>query len=139
MKKQFIYHYMPSKLKFIYHKLFAPEFKGAMMKDFQTKKLSSNEVVQIFKDSECILDAPQAGQTGLTIRTIECLGAKRKIVTTNKDIKKYDFYNESNILVFDGSIDENNPFFTTPFIDVADDIYKKYSLREWLKYMLKGE
>ena len=139
MKKQFIYHYMPSKLKFIYHKLFAPEFKGATMDDFQTEKLSSNEVVQIFKDSACILDAPQAGQTGLTIRTIECLGAKRKLVTTNKDIKKYDFYNESNILVFDGSIDENNPFFTTPFVDVADNIYKKYSLREWLKYMLGGE
>lgn len=139
MPRQFIYHYMPSKFKFIYHKLLAPEFKGVKMSEFQTKKLSAKEVMQIFKDSECILDAPQAGQTGLTIRTIECLGAKRKMITTNKDIKKYDFYNESNILVFDGIIDNNSKFFTTQFVEINEQIYKKYSLREWLSFMLKGD
>ena len=129
---------MPSKLKYYYHKLLAPEFKNAKMNDFKTEKVPSNEVMNIFKASKCILDAPQAGQTGLTIRTIECLGAKRKMITTNKDIKKYDFYNESNILVFEGSIDKNSKFFTTPYVEVSDDVYKKYSLREWLSFMLKG-
>jgi hypothetical protein len=139
MSKQYIYHYMPSKLKYIYHKILAPEFKKAKMSDFKTKKLSSKEVMEIFKDSFCILDAPQAGQTGLTIRTIECLGAKRKMITTNNDIKKYDFYNDSNILVFDGEIDKKSDFFKTPFVELNDEIYKKYSLRAWLKYMLKGD
>ena len=139
MPRQFIYHYMPSKLKFIYHKLLSPEFKNTHISDFQTEKLSSDEVMQIFKESACILDAPQAGQTGLTIRTIECLGAKRKIITTNENIKKYDFYNESNILVFDGTIDENNTFFTTPFVGINEKIYNKYSLREWLKTVLTGD
>ena len=129
---------MPSKLKYYYHKLLAPEFKNAKMSDFKTEKVPSSEVMNIFKESKCILDAPQAGQTGLTIRTIECLGAKRKMITTNKDIKKYDFYNESNILVFEDSIDENSNFFTAPYVEVSDDIYKKYSLREWLSFMLKG-
>lgn len=138
MPRQYIYHYMPSKLKYYYHKLLAPEFKNAKMNDFKTEKVPSNEVMNIFKASKCILDAPQAGQTGLTIRTIECLGAKRKMITTNKDIKKYDFYNESNILVFEGSIDKNREFFTAPYAEVSDDIYKKYSLREWLSFMLKG-
>lgn len=139
MPKQFIYHYMPSKLKYYYHKLLAPEFKHAKMSDFKTEKVPSNEVMKIFKESMCILDAPQAGQTGLTIRTIECLGAKRKMITTNKDIKKYDFYNESNILVFEGSINKECKFFTSPYVEVSEDIYKKYSLREWLSFMLKGE
>ena len=94
--------------------------------------------MNIFRESKCILDAPQAGQTGLTIRTIECLGAKRKMITTNKYIKEYDFYNEANILVYDGSIDKDNKFFTTPYVEVQEDIYKKYSLREWLSFMLKG-
>ena len=53
-------------------------------------KVPASEVMKIFKESRCVLDAPQAGQTGLTIRTIECLGAKRKLITTNKDIVKYD-------------------------------------------------
>ena len=116
---------MPSKLKYIYHKIFAPEFKELSFSDFQTKKMSSNQVMKVISESQCILDAPQAGQTGLTIRTIECLGAKRKMITTNKDIKKYDFYNDSNILVFEGSIDKNSKFFTTPYVEVREDIYKK--------------
>lgn len=139
LPRQYIYHYMPSKLKFYYHKLLAPEFKHAKMNEFKTKKLSSDKVMEIFKESMCVLDAPQAGQTGLTIRTIECLGAKRKLITTNQDIKKYDFYNEANILVFDGSIDKNSDFFTTPYREIREDIYKKYSLREWLLFMIEGD
>ena len=89
----------------------------------------------LFK-SKCILDAPQAGQTGLTIRTIECLGAKRKLITTNSDIRNYDFYNESNILVFNESVDLDSVFFTSEYKDIPKDIYEKYSLRNWLKTML---
>lgn len=137
MKSQFIYHYMPSKLKYVYHKLLAPEFKSASLSDFSLEKIDSTELMKIFKESKCILDAPQGGQTGLTIRTIECLGARRKLITTNKDIVKYDFYNESNILVFDDGLDLNSDFFTTDYKTLDESIYKKYSLREWLQFMLK--
>ena len=92
--------------------------------------------MDIFKKSRCILDAPQAGQTGLTIRTIECLGAKRKLITTNTDIRYYDFYNESNILIFDDNVDVNSAFFTNDYQDIPEEIYEKYSLRSWLKTML---
>lgn len=139
MPKQFIYHYMPSKLKYFYHKLLAPEFKRARLDDFKMIKVPTDKVMDVFEKSKCVLDAPQAGQTGLTIRTIECLGAKRKLITTNKDIVKYDFYNKNNILVFDGAIDEKSDFFKLDYQDIEQGIYEKYSLREWLKYMLKGE
>lgn len=138
MPKQFIYHYMPSKIKYLYHKLLAPEFKNAKLNNFYFDKLQIENLIDVFKNSGCILDAPQSGQTGLTIRTIECLGAKRKLITTNEDIKKYDFYNENNILVFSDEINANDGFFTSPFVEIDEDIYLKYSLREWLKTILKG-
>ena len=133
---QLIYHYMPSKLKFLYHKFKDEEYKKAIYKEFETEKLSKNEMMDIIKKSRCILDAPQAGQTGLTIRTLECLGAKRKLITTNADIKNYDFYNEKNILVFDGNVDMESPFFTHDYEEIPLEIYKKYSLNSWLKTML---
>lgn len=136
MPKQFVYHYMPSKLKYIYHKITAPEYKKAKLNDFKMEKVPTEQMFEIFKQSRCILDAPQAGQTGLTIRTIECLGAKRKLITTNADIKNYDFYNEANVMIFDGAIDENSLFFTQPFVDISVQIYQKYSLRSWLSTML---
>mgnify|MGYP004466860567 FL=1 len=139
MPRQFIYHYMPSKLKFLYHKLLAPEFRNAKMSDFQTEKLDSKQMMKIIEESKCILDAPQAGQTGLTIRTIECLGAKRKLITTNADVKRYDFYDPDNILVFDGFINPDASFFEKPYKEVKANIYIGYSLRSWLKHMLNFE
>lgn len=136
LKKQFIYHYMPSILKYIFHKLTCSEFKNTKLKDFHFDKVSKDNMMRIFSESKCILDAPQAGQTGLTIRTIECLGAKRKLITTNKDIKNYDFYNEKNILIYDNTVDLKSVFFKTDYEEIPKNIYEKYSLRNWLKTLL---
>lgn len=134
--RKFICHYMPSKFKYIYHKILSPEYKGAKLRDFSMEKVPAEELMKIFEKSKCILDAPQAGQTGLTIRTVECLGAKRKLITTNTDIKFYDFYREENILIFDGTVDTNAPFFTENYVELPEEIYKKYALRNWLKTMI---
>lgn len=136
LPNQFIYHYMPSMLKYLYHKVNDKEFKKAKYKEFKKEKIASKDVIDIFEMSRCILDAPQAGQSGLTIRSIECLGARRKLITTNSDIRNYDFYNEINVLIFDGSIDPNAPFFTEDYMDIPESVYQKYSLRNWLKTML---
>lgn len=136
MPRQFIYHYMPSKLKYLYHRILSPEFRKAKYSDFKNEKVPASKLTDIFKNSKCILDAPQEGQNGLTIRTIECLGAKRKLITTNKDIVKYDFYNDKNILVFDGTIDENSVFFKCDYEPISEVVYKKYSLRSWINTLL---
>ena len=47
---------------------------------------------EIVTNSKCVLDSAQANQNGLTIRVIEMLGAKKKIITTNEDVVNYDFY-----------------------------------------------
>lgn len=137
LPRQFIYHYMPSKLKYAYHKLTAPEYKKARLNDFKMKKLTAEENAIIFQQSRCVLDSPQGGQTGLTIRTIECLGAKKKLVTANTDIVNYDFYREENILVVDnGKFNKNSKFFTEEYLELPEDIYKKYSLNNWLKTII---
>lgn len=137
--KQYIYHYIPSKLKFYYHKLLSKEYKNISLKDLHTQKVAKNELMKIFEQSKCILDAPQDGQDGLTIRTIECLGAKRKLITVNEDIKNYDFYCEENIYIFDNSkeVDKNSNFFTKPYKELDKEIYEKYSLKNWTKHILK--
>lgn len=138
LPRQFIYHYMPSRLKYIYHKLTAPEYKKAKLSDFKMEKLSAEKNAKIFKQSRCVLDSPQAGQTGLTIRSIECIGARKKLITANADIKNYDFYREENILVVDnGNFDKNSLFFTKEYRELPIDLYKKYSLNGWLNVCLE--
>jgi len=131
--KQFIYHYMPSKLKFFYHKLKNVEYKKAKLSDFKLDTLSKTKTMQIVKHSKCVLDSPQDNQDGATIRVIESLAAKVKLITTNKDLVNYDFYNPKNIYIYDGEFDFENEFFKEPYCDVDEKIYEKYSLRGFLK------
>ena len=135
--KQFIYFFFPSRIVYFYRKLINPEFKNAKYKEFNFVSLKGEKIEQLFRESRCILDSPQAGQNGLTIRTIEALGAKKKLITTNENIKVYDFYKEENIYIYNGNIDMENIFFKEAYVDIEKDIYEKYSIKNWLKEILK--
>lgn len=135
--KQFIFHFIPSKLKFFYHKLTSPQYKKAKLKDFNIEKLPKEKTMEIIKNSECVLDSPQDNQNGATIRVIECLAAKTKLITTNKDLVNYDFYNPKNIYIYDGEFDFDNVFFKESYENLPEEIYCKYSLREFLKEIFK--
>lgn len=135
-KKQFIYFFFPSKLVYIYRKLFNSEFKNAHLKEFHFKPLNDKTIDKLFSESSIILDAPQKDQTGLTIRVIEAMGAKKKIITTNSDVISYDFYRPENIYIYNGKIDFNDPFFNSNYCDIAKKIYRKYSLDNWLNVIL---
>lgn len=94
---------------------------------------------QNMASSKAILDIPFKGQVGLTIRTLEALGSGVKLITTNKSVQYYDFYNPQNILI----IDNENPFIpddfvALPYIDVLPEVYHKYSLRHWVDVIVKG-
>ena len=54
--------------------------------------------------------------------------------TPDDKIVNYDFYRPENILV----VDKNNPvipkdFIDTPWKEIPDEIYKKYSISSWLE------
>lgn len=103
-----------------------------------TKGLSYDETMQITQRSKCILDFPYTGQEGLTIRTIEALGAKCKLITTNKNIVDYDFYNDHNIYVIDPKKMELPPeeFILGDYEAVQNDIYTSYSLDSWIEWLI---
>ena len=94
-----------------------------------------------FYVSNCsvVLDIQFAGQNGLTIRTIEAIGKKKKIITTNENVVKYDFYNENNILV----IDRNNPTINIDLKtwisnppDYDEKVISKYSISSFVDVIL---
>ena len=98
-----------------------------------------------FKDShifnqntKVILDLKHDNQTGLSFRPFEALGMKKKLITDNKQIKNYDFYNPNNICI----IDENHlnipdSFFNTPYQELPENIYSKYNLENWIQHILE--
>ena len=137
--RQFIYFFFPSRLVYFYRKLINPELKNASYSEFNYTPINEEKMIQLLSESRCVLDSAQAGQTGLTIRVLECLGAKKKIITTNADVINYDFYKEENIYIYDGKFNLESPFFTKHYQEISNDIYIKYSLRSWLSVLLEGD
>ncbi len=127
------YYYMQSKLAYYYLKLRDKRFKNVPMNKLEFQTIGSEEVNRIFNSSRAIVDIQHPSQTGLTMRTIETLGAKKKLITTNSDIAHYDFYNKNNVCI----IDRRNPviskdFLISPYQDINSDVYDYYSLKRWV-------
>ncbi len=99
-----------------------------------TKQLSIEEVSALIKNSKILLEIQRRDQLGLSFRIFEALGHRKKLITTNKDIVHYDFYNPQNILV----VDENNikipaQFVSSPYIEVEESILSKYRVENWVR------
>jgi hypothetical protein len=131
--KLYDHFFYQSKWVFFIRKLFDPQFQNIPWQTVRWDSLNSAETIDLINRSQIIVDVHHPGQQGLTMRTIESLGAQKKLITTNEDIYKYDFYNPENIYV----VDRNRPILTRDFLTydyspLDPEIYLKYSLRRWL-------
>ncbi len=67
-------------------------------------------VLDHIQDSTCLLDVIQGDSTGLTIKVCEAVYFNKKLITTNKDVMNYDFYDERFIEVIDSADDISERF-----------------------------
>lgn len=128
------YLYVP-RLYFIKRKLTSKAFKTLTVNDVQFKALPRDQLIGLIKRSKVIIDYQAYSQSGLTMRTIESLGAKSKLITTNEHIKYYDFYKPDNIMIIDKKNEDikiDLSFINKDYIDIEQDLYEKYSLRNWI-------
>ncbi|ALC97471.1 hypothetical protein VJJ50_00970 [Capnocytophaga ochracea] len=97
--------------------------------------ISPKEVVKYSTQSRAILDLAHPLQTGLTMRTIEVLfGINRKLITTNKDIANYSFYNENNILIINReNLEIPKSFFEKDFIPYPKEFIDSFFIENWVK------
>lgn len=104
---------------------------------FTKHKLSQNQVQEKIEDAEIILDVLREKQTGLSFRIFDALALDKKIITTNKTILEYDFYNPNNILIIDKTkIDIPESFLNSEYEAIPENIYKKYTLNSWIKNLI---
>jgi len=136
-----IYSYMfLNILQYLYNKFFVTEFKKSKRKEFKFKPLAESDLLSILQKSNTVFDMPHSMQSGLTMRTIETFGAKRKLITTNINIKNYDFYDENNIFVMDeDNVEHIEEFLKRKYKPINEEIYAKYSLSSWVETIIKEE
>jgi len=132
--KMFTFYFSPSRLLFKIKKLTEKSFKDFDNEKISFHSLSHTEIVEIYRDSKAILDINHPGQNGLTMRTFETLGAGRKLVTTNENIKNYPFYEPQNIWIINREQPKfDSAFFESDFLPIDEDVYRGMSLTGWIE------
>ena len=129
----FCFYFMQGKAVYFYKKMFDKTFQEFDYKKLSFKSLTTQQIKELYAQSNVVLDINHPGQKGLTMRTFESVGVAKKMITTNAEIKKYSFYNPNNIFVIDrNNIQLEKSFFETQYQDIDENLYYKMSIEGWL-------
>jgi hypothetical protein len=128
--KYFDYLYMPF-LSYIRNNL---QNKNINFSEIKLKKLSYNQYTKLLLSAKIIVDSPYEKQFGATMRTIETLSLRKKLISTNKLLVKEKFYSPSNILILNNNDDFNIDSLLQSDFDNSKN-QEILSLRDWLKRM----
>lgn len=129
----FYYLYVPGKMMYIFRWLLDKYVRKFGRKYIYTVPIEKTVVSDVSEHSKYIIDINHPKQIGLTMRTIEMLGLKRKILTTNENIKAYDFYRPTNQII----VSRKNVVIPTNSVSdsyetIDEKVYTSYNLKSWI-------
>lgn len=107
------------------------QFKGIKY----SAKMKYSEILKIVSKSRCIVDITNLNQVGLSLRPLEALFFKKKLITDNNEIVKEPLYNKDNIFIFDNLTSKDisrfikEPYNMTKYKELID----YYSFEKWLQ------
>ena len=105
------------------------------------KSISYKENIKNVVKTKVLIDIPITGQKGLTLRVLEALYYKRKLISFNSELENQSFYNKNNILILEErdleSKDIKNrikEFIDIPYFETKENklARKFFSFEEWL-------
>lgn len=134
--KRFLFFFYQSRTLFIIQKLFNKTFSAIPAELVSFKKKDPSELFEKMLNSNVVIDIANFKQNGLTMRSIEAIGAKCKLITNNVNIKSYSFYNENNIFIINDvyNIDlvSLKIFFDKPYQYLSIDMYNDLEISNWV-------
>ncbi|MCR5885704.1 hypothetical protein LRS03_23730 [Rhizobacter sp. J219] len=136
------YWYLYLQAPWVYHayKLAKPAMRRASIAEFHFVPLDKATVQEVFGRSRAIVDIEHPLQRGLTMRTLETVGARKKLVTTNRHVENYDFYRPGNVCIIDRRAPAIPPsFLHSPYEELAPDVYQRYSIAGWMDELLSTD
>lgn len=132
-------HMFVLKLTFFRHKFIMkdPVYEGIKLKNVKFNGLSLEETNQKYDRSKIVVDYTHPSQNGYTMRTIESMGHKCKLITNNQKIKEADFFNENNILIYDNTdVIIPEEFLNLDYQEYPQSVLYKYSIRSFISDLI---
>jgi hypothetical protein len=118
----------------LFRMLLSGQIKLSDLKYLSTYSLDKHEVMEIYRQSNTILDIELNIQSGLSIRTIETVGAGLNLITTNPYVTSEPFFDSTRIQVVDrAELDLDIDFFERTKVRYPYKQCDNYSLENWVE------
>lgn len=122
--------------RLLVEKNFSVDFR--VFEDQPKEFVPFEENIRLSKGCRCIVDViAKKVNAGQTLRPLEALFFKKKLLTNDASVKECDFYHPSNIFIFDEnnvSLDGIEKFMEEPFHEIDETVVEKYDVNNWLKH-----
>jgi len=131
---KFHYHLYAGKIN-IFLLLLRRKISFSDIKYFKSYGASLSEIIQQYTISKAVLDIEMTNQIGLTLRTLETLGAGRKLLTTNLNVKDSEVFDKNFIQI----IDREKPRINVDFLNSPikeTNLYEQYHISRWLMQIM---
>lgn len=132
----FFSHIYSPRFVFLLHKFILRDTKYSYMRKSDVKffSIDTKDLNKIYEKSRVLVDYTADDQTGLTMRTIESIGHRCKLITNNKKIIESDIYRFGNIHIYDiDDFDIPNDFIESDYNVLPSSVNHYYSLSGWIE------
>lgn len=98
--------------------------------------VSFSNVNKIISESEIILDTDRESQTGTTPRVIWALAKRKKVISTNKNLKKMPFYSPEQISIIDRHSPKIDERFLTGVSTERHPYLEGLRIDKWVQFVI---
>ncbi len=104
-------------------------------------RLDYDETLNRIRRSYALVELLQKGQHGCTVRALEALFFRKKLITDNPTVTEEAFYHPDNIYLIrpDGTEKEERSlatFLQIPFHPIPEEILQRYDITHWIDHFL---
>lgn len=106
-------------------------------KNYYSSRISYDEILKYIASCKVIVDYVAEKQTGLTLRPLEAMFFKKKLITNDKSIENKDFYRKDNIFIIGkDEFKDLKAFIEAPYREIPEDVVSRYDFSEWINRFL---
>ena len=139
-KTPYLFFFYPSVIIFYVKKIFDSQFRTIPFHAVSFEKRSTDILIEEMRCSKIVIDICNSAQNGLTMRTIEAVGLRKKIITNNQSILQYPFYHPHNVLLISELNDDKLEWFlNVDYYELEAKVYDDLHISRWLQLLVNDD
>lgn len=95
--------------------------------------IAYKKVIEMIKQADILIDYYTDEMAGLSLRPMEALFFRKKLITNNYTISNYDFYYPNNVFMLNERERTIGEFVRADYVEISRNVQNQYLLSNWME------